>query len=194
VKKVRSLGALGAMLLVGAGLWVTGCKSTPPLSQDDALKLIQAYYDQQPASSITINVNETGMKQGYAAKYWQLTKVYPNKLWADYTLTDDGKKALTLNGGGVLIQWRPDADAKGHFYVTTVATTHPKPHDVSEPQDDTVANVETAKTASFTESVNFTGVPQPLQDVAHNPGNTLSTKRHAEFALEGGAWKVHSIH
>jgi hypothetical protein len=182
------------MLLVGAGLWMTGCKSTPPLSQDDALKLIQAYYDQQPASSITINVNEAGMKQGYAAKYWQLTKVYPNKVWADYTLTDDGKKALTLNGGGVAIQWRPDSDGKGHFYVTTVATTHPKPRDVSEPQDDTVANVETAKTASFTESVNFTGVPQPLQDIAHNPGNTLSTKRHAEFALEGGAWKVHSIH
>src|ERR1700686_4800349 len=120
-KKGGNLGALGAMLLMGAGLWVSGCKSAPPLSQDDALKQIQAYYDQQPASSITINVNETGMKQGYAAKYWQLTKIYPNKLWADYTLTDDGKKALTLNGASTVIEWRPDTEGKGHFFVTTVA-------------------------------------------------------------------------
>jgi len=33
-----------------------------------------------------------------------------------------------------------------------------------------------------------------LQEIAHNPGNRLSTKRQADFTLEGGAWKLHSIH
>jgi hypothetical protein len=36
-------------------------------------------------------------------------------------------------------------------------------------------------------------VPDPLQNIAHNPGNTLSSKRQADFSLEGGAWKLHSI-
>jgi len=53
--------------------------------------------------------------------------------------------------------------------------------------------VDTAKGAAYTEGVNLGGVPGPLQAIAHNPGNKLSTKRHADFSLEGGAWKLHSI-
>jgi len=195
VKKALNLQVVGTVLLMGAGLlWVAGCKSAPDLKQDDATKLIQAYYDGQPASGFIVNVNEMGLKQGLTANYWKLTKVYPNKLWADYTLTDEGKKLLSLNGGGDVIQWRPDSDGKGHFYATTLTSNHPKIKDVQDPQDDVVVGVDTAKTAAFTEAVNFTGVPQPLQDIAHNPGNTLSTRRHADFALDNGAWKVHAIH
>lgn len=185
---------MGALLLIGAGLGVAGCNSAPDLSQADAQKLIQTYYDQQPATTFIINVNQTGLKQGYDAKYWKLTKVYPNKRWADYDLTDDGKKILTLNGGGTTIQWRPDDDGRGHFYVTTVASNHPKIKEVGDPQDDVVVGVDKAKTAPFTEAVNFTGIPDPLQNIAHNPGNTLTSRRHADFAYEGGSWKVHGIH
>jgi hypothetical protein len=42
--------------------------------------------------------------------------------------------------------------------------------------------------------VNLDGVPDALQQIAHNPGNKLSSKRQAEFALDGGAWKLVSIH
>lgn len=194
MKKAGTLQMMGALLLMGAGLGIAGCNSAPDLSQADAQKLIQAYYDQQPATTFIINVNQTGLKQGYDAKYWKLTKVYPNKRWADYDLTDDGKKILTLNGGGTTIQWRPDDDGRGHFYVTTVASNHPKIKEVGDPQDDVVVGVDKAKTAPFTEAVNFTGIPDPLQNIAHNPGNTLTTRRHADFAYEGGAWKVHGIH
>jgi hypothetical protein len=194
VKKAGTFQAMGALLLMGAGLWVAGCNSAPNLSSADAQKLVQAYYDQQPATTFIVNVNETGLKQGFDAKYWKLTKVYPNKKWADYELTDEGKKVLTLNGGGTVIQWRPDEDGKGHFYVTTVQANHPIIKDVEEPQDDVVVGVDKAKTARFTEDENFAGVPQALQDIAHNPGNTLATKRHADFAYEGGAWKVHGVH
>jgi hypothetical protein len=69
-----------------------------------------------------------------------------------------------------------------------VAANHLKARDVKDPQDDTGG-----KGASFTESVNLDGVPGPLQDIAHNPGNKLSHKRQAEFALDGGAWKLASI-
>ncbi len=193
MKKVWNFGALGALLLIGAGLWLTGCNSTPALTQADAQKLIEGNYDQQPATSFIINVNETGLKQGFDAKYWKLTKVYPNKVWADYDLTEDGKKVLTLNGGGTVIQWRPDENGKGHFYVTTVITNHPKVKDVQDPQDDVVAGVGTARSATFTETVNLTGVPDPLQQIAHNPGNVLSSQRTAEFALDGENWKVHSV-
>jgi hypothetical protein len=41
--------------------------------------------------------------------------------------------------------------------------------------------------------VNLTGVPQVLQDIAHNPGNKLSTRRQADFALENGTWVLKSI-
>jgi hypothetical protein len=77
--------------------------------------------------------------------------------------------------------------------VVTVAQNHFKAHDVLDPQDEVVPGVATAKSATFTESLNFDGVPQPLQDIAHNPGNKPSSKRHANFELDNGAWKLHSI-
>jgi hypothetical protein len=100
---------------------------------------------------------------------------------------------LTLEAGGDTIQWRPDVDTKPHFMVVTVVKNHFKAHDVTDPQDDVAPGVDKAKSVTFTESLNFDGVPQPLQDIAHNPGNKPSSKRHAVFALDGGAWKLHSI-
>jgi hypothetical protein len=194
VKRVLKFEVLGALLLMGAGWWIAGCKSTPDLSAADAQKLVQSYLDQQPPTNFIINVNEIGLKQGFDAKYWKLTKVYPNKKWADYELTDDGKKLVTLNGGGTTIQWRPDDLGKGHFYVTTVQTYHPKVKEVSDPQDDIVPGVDTAKSAKITEDADLTGLPDPLQQIAHNPGNVLSSRRTADFALDGGSWKVHDVH
>ena len=79
---------------MGAGLAGTGCKSTPPLSQADAQKLIQAYYDQQPPNPVHIYVDYTGLKQGVDTKYWKVVKAFPaNKNWGDLDLTDEGKKA-----------------------------------------------------------------------------------------------------
>jgi hypothetical protein len=77
--------------------------------------------------------------------------------------------------------------------VVTVAANHLKARDIKEIQDETLAGVDIAKGASFTEAVDFTGVPEPLQDIAHNPGNKLSSTRQADFSLEGGVWKLHSI-
>jgi len=78
--------------------------------------------------------------------------------------------------------------------MTTVAANHLKAHDIGELQDEMVPGSDTAKGAKFIEGVNLTGVPEALQEIAHNPGNKLSTKRQADFTLEGGAWKLHSIH
>jgi hypothetical protein len=55
-----------------------------------------------------------------------------------------------------------------------------------------VAGVDTAKGASYVEGVDLTGVPDVLQQIAHEPGNRLSAKRHADFALVNGAWTLHS--
>ena len=49
------------------------------------------------------------------------------------------------------------------------------------------------KAGKYTEGVNLTGVPQALQDIAHNPGNKLSTKKQADFSLTNGAWTLKSI-
>lgn len=192
MKRAFDFRVLGVVLIVGLAL--SGCKSAPELSQADAQKLIQAYYDQQPPTTITINVDQNGIRQGVTAKYWKLAKAYPNNRWADLDLTDEGKKALTLNGGGNTIQWRPDDQGKGHFYVTTVASNHPKIKEVADPQDDVVPGVDTAKSTKFTEDANFTGVPDPLQQIAHNPGNILTSRKTADFALDNGAWKVHDVH
>jgi hypothetical protein len=184
------LKVFGVLAFLGAGLLLSGCKSAPELTAAEAQALIQAKYDQTPAVGASITLDDLGMRQGATAKYWDRTTIYPNKFWADFKLTDEGKKAIKLATGKDVIEWRPESPDDTHFSLiaTTVAANHLKAKDVQDPQDDAGG-----KGASFTEAVDLTGVPAPLQDIAHNPGNRLSTKRQAEFALDGGAWKLVSI-
>lgn len=191
MKIAANLRVSGVVLLLGAGLLLSGCKSAPDLTAANAQALIQANYDQSPAVGANIRVDDLGMREGATAKYWDRTKVYPNKYWADFTLTADGKKVIKLLNGGDVIQWRPSSadDKKYSVVVTAVASNHLKAHDVKDPQDE----VGGTKAAIYTEAVSLDGVPGPLQDIAHNPGNKLSTKRTATFTLDGGVWKVSSI-
>lgn len=194
MKRASIFRISAAFLIVSAGLVVTACKSTPPLSQADAQKMIQAYYDQQPPEPIHIYVDYTGLKQGVDAKYWKVVKTFPgNKFWGDLDLTDDGKKTYTLQDGSTTIHWRPDEQNKGHFFLATVQATHPKISEVTDPQDDVVPGVDTAKSCKFTQIDNLDGLPKTVNQMAHNVGNTLTQRHTAEFALENGAWKVHDI-
>ncbi|MGC9158787.1 MAG: hypothetical protein ACP5FH_07325 [Terracidiphilus sp.] len=190
--KLFFLGALG---FVGAGLLLAGCKSAPDLTQSQAQALIQAKYDQMPAAGANITIDEQGLAQGVADGYWVRTKLYPNRYWADFTLTPEGKKAVTLPGGGDVIQWRPDTPASKNFsvVVVTVVAHHLQARGLKEIQDETIPGVSTAKGVEYSEAVNLDGVPGPLVDIAHNPGNQLSVKRQADFALVDGVWKLHSI-
>ena len=187
MKNALKLNLLGALAVLSVGILLTGCK--PDLTPANAQAMIQAKYDQTPPVGASITVDDLGLKQGITAKYWALTKVYPNNRWADYTLTPDGKKALKLLAGGDVIQWRPEEGAPAHFVVVTVAVNHLKARDLKDIQDE----IGGSKGVEFTESVNLDGVPDALQGIAHNPGNKLSTKRQADFVLEAGAWKLHSI-
>jgi hypothetical protein len=187
--------ALGVLLLGCSGLVVAGCKSAPDLTPTQALALVQAKYDQTAPVPTTILVNDAGMRAGITAKLWDRTKVYPNKLWADFKLTPDGKKAVVLPGGGDTIEWRPEnLDDKDYtIVVMTVAANHLRAHDMGDLQDEMMAGADTAKAGKYTEGVNLTGVPPVLQDIAHNPGNKLSTKKQADFSLTNGAWTLKSI-
>lgn len=187
--------ALGGVALVSAGLILTGCKSAPELTQADALKMIQAKYDADAPVPINITVDEKGLGQGVTAKYWERTKLFPNKYWADFTLTADGKKAVKLATGKNMIEWRPQTESDKAFnvIVMTVAANHLKAHDITDVQDEVLPGAATAKGASFVEGANLEGVPDALQNIAHNPGNHLSTKRHADFVLDGAAWKLQAI-
>jgi hypothetical protein len=192
----RVLGAtVGMVGLLAAGMALAGCKSAPELSQSQALALIQADYDHGTPQGISIQVNNDGMVQGAQAKWWNRTTIYPNKYWADFKLTDEGKKVVTLPGGGDKIEWRPDSldDTKYTYRMMTVQANHLKARSVGDIADEMIAGVDTAKGADFTEGVDLTGVPDLLQQIAHTPGNRLSAKRHADFALVNGAWTVHSI-
>ncbi len=195
MKKTLLMKALGTLAFGGLALLIPGCKSAPDLTQAQALAMVQAKYDQTAPIGVNILVNDPGMLQGTTSKLWNRTKVYPNKLWADFTLTPDGKKAVQLQGGGDVIQWRPSSldDKDYSIVVTTIAANHLKAHDMSDPQDEMLPGASTAKSASYTEGVNLTGVPDVLQQIAHNPGNKLSAKRQADFVLENGAWTLHSI-
>jgi len=195
VKNAMKMQALGALAFLGAGLLLTGCKAVPELTRDNAQALIQAKYDQTPAVGASIAVDELGLGEGVAAKYWGRTKLYPNRFWADFTLTPEGKKVLKLQSGGDVIQWRPlsQSDKNYSVIVVTVAANHLKARDLKDVQDEILPGVDTAKSVEFSEAVNMDGVPDALQGIAHNPGNKLSTKRQANFVLENGAWKLHSI-
>jgi hypothetical protein len=188
--QIVGVSVLLVLVLLGAGILIAGCKSAPDLSQAQALTMIQARYDQSPAEPVSITVNDTGMQQGITAKYWLGTKRYPNGYWADFTITPDGKKVLKQASGGDVIQWRPDNPTDPNFVIViqTVATNHLKARDVGE-----IQSVGDSRTASFTEDVNLDGIPQPLADIAHNPGNKLSALRQATFVLTSGAWSLQSV-
>jgi len=197
VKNSKSMKVFGALALLGTGLvlGLSGCKSAPELSQADAQKMIQAKYDAMPAAGVAITVNDLGMQQGANGKLWARTKVYPNRYWADFTLTPDGKKLVKLVNGGDTIQWRPESleDKKFSVVVTTLVTNHLKAKDVEPAQDETLPGASSAKAVSYTEAVSLEGVNDVLQQIAHNPGNKLSTKKQADFVLENGAWKLQGI-
>lgn len=193
--KIPNWKTLATVALIGSVLGMAGCKSAPELTSTQALAMVQAKYDQTPAVGINILVNDVGMRQGVTAKLWDRTKVYPNKLWADFKLTPDGKKAVVLPGGGDTIEWRPASleDRNYTVVVTTAAANHLRAHDMGALQDETLPGANVMKSGKFTEGQNLTGVPQVLQDIAHNPGNRLSTKKQADFSLENGAWVLKSI-
>ncbi|MBS1802495.1 MAG: hypothetical protein JST28_03975 [Acidobacteria bacterium] len=186
---------LGVVAVVGTELVVAGCKSAPELGKDQALKMVQDKYDQTAPVGVNILVNDAGMQQAAKAKLWDRTKVFPNKLWADFKLTADGKKAVTLPGGGDTIEWRPASldDKTYTVVVTTVAANHLKAKDMGDLQDEMLPGADTAKAGRYTESVNLTGVPDVLQQIAHTPGNKLSSRKQADFALENGAWVLKRI-
>lgn len=190
MKNAAKMNVLLALAIMGVGVVVAGCKSAPVLSQDQALAMIQAKYDATPAVGANIIVDNDGMVQGATAKYWNRTTIYPNKYWADFTLTPEGKKYVKLNGGGDVIKWRPESptDKKYSIVLVTVAANHLKARDISDMQD-----IGKTKSVTFTEVVDLTGIPDPLVAIAHNPGNQLSDKRQAEFVLDNGAWSLQSI-
>ena len=190
MKNVAKMNVLMSLAILGAGMVLAGCKSAPELTQAQALSMIQAKYDATPAVGANIIVNNDGMVQGATAKYWNRTTIYPNKYWADFTLTPEGKKVVKQVTGGDVIKWRPDSptDTKYSIVMVTVAANHLKARDIKDIQD-----VGQTKTVTFTEGVDLTGVPDPLVGIAHNPGNQLSSTRTADFVLDGGAWKLQSI-
>jgi hypothetical protein len=181
---------LGILAIFTTVVFVGGCKSAPPLSQTDALALIQAKYDQTPPQPFTLVLGDTGMQQGVSDKFWQGIKRYPNGYWGDFKLTDLGKKQVKLSDGGDVIQWRPDGpnDLRYAYSLSTVALNHLKARGLGDIQD-----VGPTKVAGFYEDVVFAGMSDALSTIAHNPGNTLSTHRQATFVLDNGAWKLQSI-
>lgn len=195
VIKVLQMKTLAAVVVLCAGITLGGCKSAPELTATQAQALIQAKYDQTAPVGATIVIDDLGMRQGATAKLWDRTKIYPNRFWADFKLTEDGKKAVKLANGGDVIEWRPASasDATYTITMTTVAANHLRARDVSNIQDGMVAGSSAAKTADFNEAVDLTGVPDALQQIAHNPGNQLSVTRRANFTLQDGKWALHDI-
>lgn len=191
MKNTVKMFVLGVLGFLGAGLILSGCKTAPDLTKDNAQALIQAKFDQSPAVGINIAVDEKGLKEGVDANYWARTKLFPNRFWADFTLTPEGKKLVKLASGGDAIQWRPEnAGDKSFSVVVVTVAPHPlKAHDLGDPQDE----VGGAKSVSFVESPSLEGVPNPLQLISSEPGNKLSTRHIATFVVDGGAWKLQSI-
>ncbi len=190
VKNAAKMIVLGTLSFLGAGLLLSGCKSAPELTAAQAQALIQAKYDAMPATGAIIAVDEQGLARGVTDKYWERTKVY-NRFWGDFTLTPEGKKVLTLQKGGDVIQWHPlNAGDKNYtINIVTVATNHLKAHEVGDPQDD----VGGSKIASYVEVVSLDGVPNELRLMADGPGNRFSSRHVARFVLDGETWKLQSV-
>ena len=170
-------------------LVLTGCKSAPELTAAQAQALIQEKYGRTAPFGANITVDEPGNEDGRDRQVLGPVKgVTQTNLWADFTLTPDGRKAVTLPRRWRTIQWRPQSadDKTFSVVVVTTAANHLKARDVQEPQDE----VGGTKSVVFTEAVSLDGVPSALQDIAHNPGNQLSSKKSATFAVVNGAWAL----
>jgi hypothetical protein len=152
--------------------------------------MIQADYDQSPGVPFDISVDDRGMQQGAQAKYWVGFKRYPNGYWGDFKLTDDGKKVIKLQGGGDVIQWRPDGptDPKYVVVIVPLMVSHLKARSIGD-----VQTLGDSRVVTFMEDVNLDGMPAPLQAIAQDPVNKLTTQRQATFVLTDGAWKLKSI-
>ena len=188
MRKTVLMSALGSCALLGAGLLLTGCK--PDLPVAGAQAMIQAEYDHRPAAAVNITIDETGLRQGVTANYWLMTKLYPNKYWADFQLTPEGKKVVKLPAGGDTFQWRPESltDKRFTLVISTVAATHLKARDLQDLQDEVGG-----KSVVYNEAVGLEGVPDALANIAHNASNKLASKHTADFVIEGGAWKLKGI-
>lgn len=190
MKIAVKMQALVALALLGTGLVVAGCKSAPELTKQQAQSLIQAKYDATPGAPIDINVNDRGMQQGVTAGYWLGVKRYPNGYWADLKVTPAGLKAFKLLSGKDIIEWRPlsPQDPRYAIAVTSLTDAKMKADNLGDIQDD-----GSNKTVSFSELMDLSALPAPLAEIAHNPGNRLSTKRVATFVLNNGTWALQSI-
>jgi hypothetical protein len=186
-KQIRMLAAAAAL---GAGLLTGGCKQAPDLTQAGATALIQANYAQAAPVPATIVIGDLGMRAGIDAKYWQGVKKYPNGYWADFKLTDNGKKLVKLASGGDTIAWRPDGpnDLRYGVTVTTVPTVPLKAQGIGEVEDD-----GGGRSVAFTEAVDLSSLPAPMQGIAQDSANTLTAHRKASFVLKDGAWALDSV-
>ncbi len=190
VKNAVKMQALGALILLCTGLWMAGCKSAPELTQAQVLALIQAKYDATPAAPFNIAVDDRGMQLGVHANYWLGTKRYPNGYWADFALTPDGKKVIKLPAGGDTIQWRPSGPTDPQYSIIVVPLVSSK---LKARSLEDIQSLGDFKTVKFIEDVDLSGIPDALQNIAHEPGNKLSTPRLATFAVVNGAWTLQSI-
>jgi len=190
VKIAGKMQALVSIALLSAGLVVAGCKSAPELTKQQAGSLIQAKYESAAGEPLSISINDRGMQQGVTAGYWTGLKRYPNGYWGDFKLTPAAQKAMKLDAGGDVIQWRPSAPQDPHYAVsvTTLAPVKMRADDLGD-----VTDSGDNKTVSFNEQLNLSPLPGPLAEMAHNPGNRLSTKKTATFVLNNGTWALESI-
>lgn len=189
MSRLLQVCAAGVMVL---GVLVAGCAMKPKLTSQQALTLIQAQYDQQPPVSAVIFVNDDGMKAGVVAKYWDRSKAYSNKYWADFKLTDAGKKVIKLPDGGDTIAWHPESatDTKYVITLSPVVANHLKAASASDPQNGVNAQTETV---IYDEVASLQGAPPPVQEMARDSHTKVSTQRTATFVLENGEWKLQSI-
>lgn len=152
--------------------------------------MIQAKYDKDPGTVFNIAVNDRGMQQGVHANYWLGVKRYPNGYWGDFKLTAGGMKVVKLESGGDTIQWRPDGPNDPNYTIIVVPLV-PSKLKIRNPGD--VETVADTRTMTYMEDVDLSNLPAPLQALADNPSNKLSTKRMATFTLTNGAWTLQSI-
>jgi hypothetical protein len=190
VKNVVKIQTFAALVLLGAGGFLAGCKSAPDLTQDQATTMIQAKYDKDPGTVFNIAVNDAGMQQGVHANYWIGLKRYPNGYWGDFKLTPDGMKVVKLQNGGDTIQWRPEGPNDPNYTIIVVPLV-PSKLKMRNPGD--VQTIADTRTVTYMEDVDLSNLPAPLQGLTNNPANKLSTKRMATFALANGAWTLQSI-
>ena len=176
MKKAVKFHALMSLAVLGVGMMVTGANL--PLSS----RKIRRGHDPgplrclwRPAALRSMSIM-TAWSRAQPPSTGNAQQFIPTNIGQISNSLIPGKKLIKLSSGNDVIQWRPSSPTDKaflhrchHYCLEASQSSRHQGHSGCRRQD---------QDGRIHEGVDLSDLPQPLVDIAHNPGNQLTTIPH----------------